>query len=245
MRRRSPFLPRHLRRRARGVASATKATLRRWNRPRWGNLRRASPFSDRYGFDRGTPVDRYYLDRYFAGHATDIRGRVLEVKEPAYTDRFGQGVTQVDIVDIDPRNPRVTILADLAEPGSLPAATWDCVVVPQTLHFVDDPAAAIANLWQAVRPGGVLLVTAPTVARQDRSLGDIDRWRFLPAGLALLLEHGCPGGTVTMASYGSLVSNMGFLLGLAAEELGETDLDRTDERHPLLACGRVGKDASP
>jgi SAM-dependent methyltransferase len=243
--RRSPSLPRYIRRRVRGAARTTKATLQRWNRPRWGNLRRATPFSDRYGFDRGTPVDRYYLDRYFADHATDIRGRVLEVKEPAYTDRFGQGLTLVDIVDIDPGNPRVTVLADLAEPGSLPADTWDCVVVPQTLHFVADPAKAVANLWRAVRPGGVLLVTAPTVARQDRSLADIDRWRFLPAGLDLLLREGCPGGTVTTTSYGSLVTNIGFLLGLAAEELGERDLERSDERHPLLACGRVRKDGAP
>jgi SAM-dependent methyltransferase len=239
------LLPRSVRRRARSAARAARATLRRWNRPRWGNLRRATPFSDRFGFDRGTPIDRHYLDRYFAAHAADITGRVLEIKEPAYTDRFGHDVSSVDIVDIEPRNPRVTVLADLAEAGSLPAETWDCVVVPQTLQYVDDPATAVANLWQAVRPGGVLLVTVPSLARRDPSASDIDRWRFLPAGLAVLLERGCPGGTVTMASYGSLVSDMGFLLGLAAEELGERDLDRTDERHPLLACGRVGKDGAP
>jgi SAM-dependent methyltransferase len=243
MRRPSRYLPRSLRRRARDAVRAARGTLQRWNRPRWGNLRRATPFSDRYGFDRGTPVDRYYLDRYFADHAADISGRVLEVKEPAYTDRFGHDVTSVDIVDIDPGNPRVTVLADLAEAGSLPVSTWDCVVIPQTLHFVDDPAAAIANLWLAVRPGGVLLVTVPTVARQDRSLDDIDRWRFLPAGLELLLRKGCPDGTVTVTSYGSLVTNVGFLLGLAAEELGRRDLDRLDPAHPLLACGRARKEA--
>jgi hypothetical protein len=30
---------------------------------RWGNLRRLRPFSDRYGYDRGTPIERYYIDR--------------------------------------------------------------------------------------------------------------------------------------------------------------------------------------
>ena len=34
--------------------------------PYWGNLRRLRPFSVYYGFDRGTPVDRYYLDRFLA-----------------------------------------------------------------------------------------------------------------------------------------------------------------------------------
>ena len=47
--------------------------------PRWGNLRRVRPFSASYGFDRGTPVDRYYLDAFLQSHWTLITGRVLEV----------------------------------------------------------------------------------------------------------------------------------------------------------------------
>src|SRR5207248_3252340 len=35
--------------------------LRRLSRPAWlGTLRRTRPLSDVWGFDRGTPVDRYY-----------------------------------------------------------------------------------------------------------------------------------------------------------------------------------------
>jgi len=30
---------------------------------RWGDLRRPRPFSDRYGYDRGTPIERYYIGR--------------------------------------------------------------------------------------------------------------------------------------------------------------------------------------
>ena len=37
--------------------------------PRWGNLRAAAPFSSNWGIDRGTPVDRYYGDRFFAAHS--------------------------------------------------------------------------------------------------------------------------------------------------------------------------------
>src|SRR5262245_50153649 len=38
--------------------------------PRWGNLRRVRPFSASYGFDRGTPIDRYYLDTFLRANQT-------------------------------------------------------------------------------------------------------------------------------------------------------------------------------
>src|SRR3954471_7245698 len=46
--------------------------------PRWGNLRVAEPFSSNWGIDRGTPVDRYFNDRFFADNPGLISGRVLE-----------------------------------------------------------------------------------------------------------------------------------------------------------------------
>jgi hypothetical protein len=34
------------------------------------------PISRAFGYDRGTPIDRYYLDRFLDEHNGDIRGRV-------------------------------------------------------------------------------------------------------------------------------------------------------------------------
>ena len=48
---------------------------------RLGDLRRVTPFSRRFGFDRGLPVDRYYIERFLVAHAHDVRGRVLEIKD--------------------------------------------------------------------------------------------------------------------------------------------------------------------
>src|SRR6266511_3377036 len=71
---------------------------------RWGNMRRLRPVSDRYGYDRGTPVDRYYIERFLSEHAECIRGNVLEVKDAHYTRRFGSGARS-HVVDIDRDNP--------------------------------------------------------------------------------------------------------------------------------------------
>src|SRR5439155_7442216 len=80
------------------TAHALEASGR--SRVDWGDLRGTAPLSPRWGRDRGTPLDRYYIERFLASHQNDIRGRVLEVREPMYTERFGGSrVTASDVVD--------------------------------------------------------------------------------------------------------------------------------------------------
>jgi SAM-dependent methyltransferase len=187
--------------------------------------------------DRGTPVDRVYLDHFFHTHAGAIRGRVLEVGDTTFTARHGADVRCVDILDSYPRNRQATVVADLAEPGSLPAATYDCVILAQTLQYVDAMDVALANAWRATRPGGSLLVSVPCVSRVDPALPGIDRWRVQPAGLQFLLERACPGAPVQVSSFGNLVTSLAFLLGLAAEELTDDELWSSDRTFPLVAGG--------
>ena len=40
-----------------------------------GTLRRVEPLSAQWGFDRGTPIDRHYIELFLAAHASDIRVR--------------------------------------------------------------------------------------------------------------------------------------------------------------------------
>lgn len=102
---------------------------------RWGNLRRLRPFSDRYGYDRGTPIERYYIERFLSEHAQRIRANVLEVKDARYTRRFGRG-TRPHVVDNDRDNRDADLHADLNVPGSLPVGSFDCVILTQVLHFL-------------------------------------------------------------------------------------------------------------
>ena len=88
-----------------------------------GTLRRTRPLSDVWGFDRGTPVDRYYIERFLASRRSDIRGRVLELMDSGYTELYGTGVTQADVLDIDASNPKATIVDDLTTGESAARAT--------------------------------------------------------------------------------------------------------------------------
>jgi SAM-dependent methyltransferase len=212
--------------------------------PRWGNLRRLRPFSDRYGFDRGLPVDRFYIEAFLARHAADVRGRVLEVKDSSYTVRFGgSSVSESDVLDIDPNNVDATVVADLCDDGSLPAARFDCFVLTQTIHLLSDVHTGLRNAWQTLAPGGVLLLTAPTLARVDHHLTEIDFWRFTPRGLERMLAETCPDADAAVESSGNLVAAIAFLAGLAAHELRADELAYADPYFPILACARVRKGA--
>src|SRR5579864_8443482 len=117
--------------------------LRRLLRPAYfGALRRTTPLSAGWGFDRGTPIDRYYIERFLGAHRSDIRGHVLEVADSRYTDRFGADVEASDVLDVSAENPRATLIADLGRPETLPEERYDCVVLTQTLQYVYDLGAA-------------------------------------------------------------------------------------------------------
>lgn len=220
----------------------TKLLLRRKGLVRWGSLRRTHPLSAYWGFDRGTPVDRTYIERFLQAHADDIRGRVLEVRDAGYTTAYGgDRVTAADVVDIDPENERATVVADLSSPESLAAARFDCVLIAQTLQYVRDPEAALANLWRALVPGGAALITAPCTSRVDPDAADDDRWRFTPAGLETLLRSAGEWVELEVIGYGNLITSVAFLMGMAAEELRPREFDELDRFYPLVVCARARK----
>lgn len=207
----------------------------------WGTLRRLDPFSRHYGRERGEAVDRRYVDAFVSGQREAIRGDVLEVREPDYATRDGQGVTRVHVVDIDPTNRQATLIADLTVEGSLPAAAYDCAIVTQTLQFLGDIEAALANLRQALREDGTLLVTVPCISKVDHEAPESDYWRWTPAGLKLLLERNFPGDRVRVEGHGNLLTGVAFLMGLAQNELHDDELAYEDSTFPLVACARVDR----
>src|SRR5215203_4909822 len=82
-------------------------------RVRLGSLKRTRPISRNYGWERGTPIDRFYIDRFLTRHATDITGRVLEIGDDEYTRGYGADrVTKSDVLHASEGNPSATIVAD-------------------------------------------------------------------------------------------------------------------------------------
>jgi SAM-dependent methyltransferase len=220
--------------------------LRRLTRPAWlGTLRRTRPLSSCWGEDRGTPVDRYYIERFMQEHRADIRGRVLEVKESEYTRRFGREVERADVLDIDDRNPQATIVADLTAADAVPSETFDCFVLTQTLQFIYDSRGAVRHAWRVLRPGGVLLATVPATSRVINSVpGQRDYWRFTESSCTELFGERFGPARVSVRGRGSVLTCIAFLSGLAREELSRDELEADDPDFPVLITVRAVKAGS-
>lgn len=208
--------------------------LRRLRTPAYvGTVRRTAPVSRGFGADRGSPVDRYYIERFLAERRAAITGRVLEVKDAGYTRRFGSGVTRADVLDVDRSNERATIVGDLQELDEVADDVFDCFVLTQTLLFVYDLEAAVGHAHRILKPGGTLLATVPVVSRVMTTPGKLDDyWRFTQASCERLF--GGRFGDLEVVSYGNVLASTAFLRGLAAEELRRRDLDVVDPDYATL-----------
>jgi SAM-dependent methyltransferase len=200
---------------------------------RFGDLGRTAPLTN-WGSQRGLPVDRWYIQDYLYNHSADVSGRVLEVKSDLYGSRLGASV--VDVVDIDPTNPRATVIGDLCDPATLDQGRYDAAIVTQTLQLVSDPEAALRNVLRSLRLRGVLLITVPCLSRL---VGDIDRWRWTPAGFQQLVLQVAPvSASVEVVGLGNGLAGRAFLFGLAAEDVAPSALAVRDVDYPLIvgAC---------
>jgi SAM-dependent methyltransferase len=218
--------------------------LRRALRPAWlGTLRRTTPISECWGYDRGRPIDRYYIEKFIRAHRDDIHGNVLEIKEPLYCERYGKGVHRCDVLDKDRGNPRATIVADLAAADGIANDTYDCCIVTQTLQYIYDVQTAVCELYRILRPGGVVLVTMPAVTRLDARAAYPDYWRFTPDCCMHIFTRAFGTQTVTVAGHGNVLASVSFLEGLAQEELSAAELDINDPLFPLVITVRAVKRA--
>jgi SAM-dependent methyltransferase len=212
-------------------------------RVRFGDLRRVKPLSEWFGFDRGIPLDRIYVEEFLARHSGDIQGRALEVGDNAYTLRFGgAAVKRSDVLHVDSSNPHATIIGDLADGTGLPSDTFDCIVLTQTLHLIYDMRRAVATLHRMLAPGGVLLVTVPGVSSVDRGeWGATWHWSLTPLSLERLLAERFGARQVTIETHGNVLVAAGFLYGLSAEELTKAELAARDPRYPVIVTARAVK----
>jgi SAM-dependent methyltransferase len=210
---------------------------------RFGDLRRMSPIDANFGWDRGTAIDRHYIDGFLGGHAADIRGRVLEIGEDLYTRRFGgTRVDRSEILSVE-SNPKATYVGDLANAGVLPEAVFDCIILTQTLQYVFDTRAALATVFRALKPGGVLLLTVPTVRSQTdgTAWGATWYWWFTTAAIRRLLEESFAPDAVTVKAYGNIFVATAFHYGVALEELRSNELEKSDPMFPVIVTAHAIK----
>jgi SAM-dependent methyltransferase len=209
----------------------------------FGTLRRLTPVSRMWGYDRGLPIDRYYIESFLARQSGDVRGRVLEIEDSTYTRRFGGSrVTRSDILHVTEGNPLATIVGDLTDAPQIPSNTFDCIILTQTLQLIYEIRAAIRTLHRILRPGGVILATFPGISQNnDRDWCDNWHWGFTPLSGRRLFEEAFAPENVRIETAGNVLSAASFLYGISAGELTREELDYTERGYEVTIAVRAAK----
>lgn len=215
-------------------------------RTKLGSFRRLTPIDRNFGFTRGLPIDRYYIEKFLSRQSEGIQGRVLELGDDTYTKRFnGDRVTKSDVLHspIGDIGPLITIVADLTRADHIPSDTFDCIILTQTLLFIYDLQAAIKTLYRILKPGGILLLTVPGISqiiREDMELWG-EYWRFTKQSVQRLFEEAFPSENLEVEAKGNVLTATAFLYGLASQELKQSELDYHDPDYEVIITLRAVK----
>ena len=194
------------------------------------------PASTLFGFDRGTPVDRFYIELFLKNNSALITGDVLEIAENTYTLKFAYNLKKSHILHVVAGNPEATLVGNLETGENIPENQFDCLIVTQTLAFIYDVKKVIKNCYRALKPGGVLLLTNPCIS--PVSMYDMERWgdfwRFTPLSIKRLLEENFFSDKIEVFSYGNYYAAQAFLSGKVVEELSIKKLLRNNDMYPVM-----------
>ena len=211
---------------------------------RFGSLRRVEPIDPQFGFRWGQCIDRYYIEKFLEQYQSEIHGAVLEVADDSYTKRFGgKRVSRSDILHYTKENANATIVADLEDAPQIASATFDCIILTQTLQFIYDLRAAAKTLHRILKPGGTLLLTCHGICQISQY--DMQQWgeywRLTSLSARKLFSEVFPEPCVTVHTYGNVLSATAFLHGLTVQELRREELDYHDPQYEVLIAVRVAK----
>jgi SAM-dependent methyltransferase len=234
--------------------------MRRWLRANWdrgaltpppgfvrfGSLRRLSPISREYGFDRGQPIDRHYIEAFWRRAAGDSRPRARD-QGRCYTRASAAAGDTRDVLCLEADDPHATIVGDLVAADHIPSGTFDCAIVTQTLQLIYDVRAALRTIHRILKPGGVLLATVPGLSQVSphEDWGDRWAWGFTRVSARGLVAEAFAGGDVEVETFGNVVATIAYLHGLSAAELRPEELEHRDPEYQLSIGVRARKASGP
>lgn len=198
----------------------------------FGSFKRRAPFCPDFGYSRGTPIDRYYLDKFIAEIRDEVVGDTLEIGGKRQNQEL-YGFTRAAsylTMDVAP-HPDVEVVADVHNAAAFPPGSVDTVVLLNVLEHCENPPLAVENVHRWLRDGGRVFCMVPNAQRVHGAPNDF--WRPLPSAIDLLFSA-FPERRLFV--YGNALSAVASLLGVAAEELSGEDLDWRDDEYPVATC---------
>lgn len=207
-----------------------------------GDFNRVTPFSKSFGYERGGPVDRYYIENFLSKQSSTIHGRVLEIGDNEYTMKFGGSNVKVsDVLHVD-ESAQATFTGDLSNAPQIPSDSFDCIVLTQTLHLIYDYKAALQTCYRVLKPGGTLLLTVPGISHIDQGeWKKIWLYSFTESSITKMLSEIFPVEKIEVETFGNVLVATAFLFGIGLPELTKAQMDFNDPHYQLIITATAVK----
>lgn len=198
----------------------------------WGDFKRTNPICQMFGFLRGQPVDRYYLDKFIEKIRPEIIGNILEIGATPQAKETYQlnPESSYHVLNIEPF-PGVDIVGDVHNLNLIEPESFDTILLFSVLEHCYAPWIVIENIYTWLKPGGKCFAMSPVSAKIHNIPQDY--WRIMPDAYTLMLKnfsqhelHLC-GNTMTV---------LADIYGISAEELTIEELDAHHRDHPVCIC---------
>jgi SAM-dependent methyltransferase len=141
------------------------------------DLKNDNFISNDFGFSRGTPIDRYYLNRFLKLNKKYIKGVGLEFGSDTYLKKYNSGITNFNVFTsiLDKSKKKHLIKGDLSDFENLPLEKYDCIVCTNVLNFIYDIDFAVKGIYKMLKKNGTCLVSLAGFSTHI-SRYDMDRW---------------------------------------------------------------------
>lgn len=205
----------------------------------WFATKSLKPLSHKFGFDRGTPIDRYWIEKFLKENRKYIKGVCLEISDNRYTRAFGEkSVTKSDILDINKKNKRANIHGDLRNLSKVISDnTYNTIILTHVLGQIDDFYAAISECKRILKPRGSLLGTSSCLSPTFDIKNNY--WRFTTSSFKYIFSKYFK--SIYVKSYGNVLAGQYFWVGLAQEEIPRKTLEYHDPNFPCIVAIRATK----
>lgn len=219
------------------IATIYRAINRLIYRAKIDDSERIYPLNNAFGYNRGTPVDRYYINKALGNYSNYIKGRVLEVGDNKYTKQFGKdNETDSFVLSYTQSDLPNTIVGDLTNYSTLKNQKFDAFICTQTLNFIYDFKSAINTSYKLLKEGGYFIGTVASVtsiSNYDNSRWG-DFWRFTPDSISRSLRDS-GFELIDIGQYGNVLAAKAIFDGFVVEDFSDVSLlDHVDSSYPVI-----------
>ncbi len=207
----------------------------------------SEPLSRRFGKEHGKAIDRFYIEKFLAQNNKFISGDVLEVADSTYTKKYAKGNYIPHILHVNGWGEGNVIKGNLETGEGIIEDSIDCFICTQTIQFIFDVDAVMANIYKLLKDGGAALITAAGIAQISKYdyLNWGEYWRFTQKAMERICEKHFGVGNVKVNSYGNMKVSIAMLYGLSQDDLTKEDFEYEDDQYPMIVsavCIKRNKD---